>query len=154
MEFVSVGVSAFISFSIAWLGWHKLEKRADRSSHRSETFSLLAPTIRLIDEFRSIAEDALLKQSSELLEDKCSILLRKQLLDAKFHSKYNMFKTKLSQLESRRIGIPSNLLIELRIAFTDGSIDSLSKYSKALLATDRIETELYNAFERTYPKIK
>ncbi|EKO3482277.1 hypothetical protein M0358_002379 [Vibrio fluvialis] len=155
MALTSVTVSAIVSFSIAWLGWNKLEKRAERSAQRSETFSLLNPTVGLIGEFRDIAEEALMKQSisnGSPSSDISHTLLKKQLLDTKFLTKYNLLRTKLTQLESRNIAIASNLLIDLRISFTDGSIDSMPKYSKAIMATDRIETELYQAFERAYPK--
>ena len=181
---IDISISAAVSFSIAWLGWAKLEKRAEKMATRSESFSLLTPTISLLNEFRLMAENSLHASSSSSADssfeeinqndifyskfrsprirahfpahkkDKKNpeSLIKKQSFDMKFHSKYQLLTSKLKQLDARGIKTPNNLLINLRIAFTDNTIDSLPKYHKALMATDQIESELYIGFERAYKK--
>ncbi|AIW12892.1 hypothetical protein VITU102760_20045 [Vibrio tubiashii] len=154
MAVSSIIIGAGVSFSIAWLGWNKLEKRAEKTSLRSESFSLLGPTITLISEFREMAENSLYERSSSSYDPISSKdkLIKRQGFDIKFHAKYQLLKTKLAQLQTRGISIPEDKLVELRMAFTTSEIDNIKSYSIALNASDRIEVELYSAFERTYPK--
>ncbi|MDE1333591.1 hypothetical protein [Vibrio aestuarianus] len=150
----SLIVGACVSFGIAWLGWNKLEKRAEKTSLRSESFSLLGPTITLVSEFRDMAENSLYERSStaNISISASDKLIKRQGFDIKFHTKYQLLRVKLEQLKSRGIAIPEDKLVDLRIAYTSSEINNIKSYSVALGASDRIEIELYAAFERAYPK--
>ena len=158
MDFSNVIFSTIVSFGIAWMGWSKLEKRTERTSNRSESFSLLTPTIALIGEIKKLAEEQLaipqiLDMPDDDFEAKAqSNLKKRQAADIKFHTKYQLLRTKLKLLEQRNIRIPNNLLVELRKAYTSGPIDDVKKLHKAFTTADRIDMELYTAFERVYPK--
>ncbi|EOA6544917.1 TPA: hypothetical protein ACGU7E_003795 [Vibrio vulnificus] len=148
MSIGSIIVSSLISFSIAWIGWSKLERRTERTANRSESFSLLTPTISLIGDIKKLAEEQL-----ELSSDKTHKSLKKrQAADIKFLTKYQLLRTKLNILKQRNILIAEHLLVDLRIAYTNGPIDDIKKLHTAFNSADRIDIELYAAFERAYPK--
>lgn len=158
MALTNILLGSAISFGIAWMGWSKLERRAEQSASRSESFSLLTPAISLINNIKGLAEEQLeIPLLSELpdenlQEESAKHLKKRQAADIKFHTMYQLLRTKLSLLEERKICIPANLLAELRMAYTNGHIDNVRKFQIALSSADKIDTELYVAFERAYPK--
>ncbi len=137
--------SATTSLIISGIGWCLLERRANKSAKRSETFSLIAPSISLLSDIQELAESYFNAQA-----DGCSNLHTNQVLEIKFHTKFDLLRTKFAQLEYRDIRVKRSQLIELRQAYTLHPIDSAVRYQNALECCLAIETELYDAFERRH----
>lgn len=158
MALGNILLGSAVSFGIAWMGWSKLERRAEKSASRSESFSLLAPAISLINNIKDLAEEQLAipnlleMEDDDFMNKSAEYLKRRQAADIKFHTMYKLLRTKLTLLEARDIRLPTNLLAELRMAYTNGHIDNVKKFQLALSSADRIDIELYTAFERAYPK--
>ncbi|UPR52532.1 hypothetical protein ITG09_02460 [Vibrio cyclitrophicus] len=139
----NVLISAAISFTISGIGWYLLDKRANRSSKRSETFSLITPTISLLNDLSEMAENSFNERKGWDQE-------KQQLFEVKFHAKFSLLRTKLEQLQSRKVPISNARLIDLRKAYTLGAINSITSFNNALNASQAIEVDLYSAFEREH----
>lgn len=149
-------VSALVSLTISGIGWYLVAKRANKSSRRSETFSLLNPVISLLSEFQSMAEEAFNTPSPLAMKDEdfelngMKVVNKQQIFEIKFHTKYDLLRCKLGQLEQRKVEIPGDKLIELRKAYTLEKISSPLHYQQALRACHDIEKELHVSFDREY----
>jgi len=157
MGIMTTIVSAILSFVIAAYGWGLLNKRANKSARRSETFSLISVVTSILDEFDSMAEnqfkeyinDVDLVGPLQLSKQKCNVQ-KQQMYEAKFLTRFTVFRARLHHLEGRNVVIPAKILIELKKAMTLSAINSSISYQKALTATQKIHQELYLAFEREY----
>lgn len=151
-EFWKIILGAGISLTISGIGWYLLGVRAHKTSKRSETFSLLTPTISLLSEFQTMAEDAVKVNTTTNLKQTPNIHPQ-QVFETKFHSKFNLLRTKLDQLNTRNINIANKQLIDLKKAYTLNPIDNIFRYKSAIEQCHIIEVELYRAFEREYNSI-
>ena len=150
-------ISALVSFLIAGYGWNLLNKRADKTAKRSETFSLISIIISLLNDFEIMAEEQFKGQYNEMslvgpihLSKLKRNSREQQINEAKFLARYNLFTARLVHLESRNIKIPESHLIELKKAMTLDAVNSPIAYQKVLRATQKIHQELYIAFDREY----
>ena len=157
MSIVTTIVSAVLSFCIAAYGWGFLNKRANKSAKRSETFSLISIVTSILDDFDSMAEtqfkeyiiDAALVGPIRLSKQRYNAQ-KQQMHEAKFLTRYGIFRARLLHLEGRNVVIPAANLLELKKAMTLTAINSSINYQKALIATQKIHQELYLAFEREH----
>ncbi|MFA0412341.1 hypothetical protein AB4520_00870 [Vibrio renipiscarius] len=149
---MSIFVSASVSFLIACIGWFLLEKRANRTSRRSESFSLITPIISILNEIEEMAEDQLFANldAKKDLTQQQDLLSKRLVFSTKSLSKFDLLRSRLTLLSSRNIAIPNSKLIELKQSLTLASIDDISKYQAVLTSSQSIQLELHNAFERTY----
>jgi hypothetical protein len=157
MSIVTTIVSAALSFCIAAYGWGFLNKRADKSAKRSETFTLISIVTSILDDFDLMAEtqfkeyinDAALVGPLQSSKYKCNAQ-KQQMYEAKFLTRFGIFRARLLHLEGRNVVIPTANLIELKKAMTLTAINSSISYQKTLTATQKIHQELYLAFEREH----
>lgn len=149
---MNIFISAAISFSIACIGWFLLEKRANRTSKRSETFSLITPVITILNDLEDMTEKQLHAHFNASInkEAKKKLLGERLVFSTKSLSKFDLLRSRLTLLNDRRISIPMSKLIELKQSLTLSNIDDISKYQIVLHSSRSIQLELQNAFEREY----
>lgn len=149
---MTIFISAVISFFIACLGWYLLEKRVNRTSKRSETFSLITPLISILNDFEDMAEEQLHAHLDATISDKAKkkLLGERLVFSIKSLSKFNLLRSRLILLNDRNITISDCKLIELKQSLTMNNIDDASKYQVVINSCQSIQLELYNAFERKY----
>lgn len=139
-------------FLIACIGWFLLEKRANRTSKRSESFSLIAPIISILNDIEEMAEEQLFTNLDAKKSPKSQqeLLHKRLVFSTKSLSKFDLLRSRLNLLSDRKIKIPNSKLIELKQSLTLASIDDVSKYQAVLGSSQSIQLELHNAFEREY----
>lgn len=146
---LSIFVSAVVSFLIALIGWHLLDRRANRTARRSEIFSSITPLISILNEIDKMAEEHLFDfLDGNMVES--NAINKKQIFTTKSLSKIDLFRTRLDSFSDKGVGISSQDLIALKRALTESDIDGVAKYKSILDSTGRIHRELYAAFDRKF----
>ncbi|HDY7680400.1 TPA: hypothetical protein RQJ94_003406 [Vibrio vulnificus] len=142
-------VSAVVSFSIACVGWFILQWRTNRTSKRSETFSMLTSAFSVLEQLEKLSEEHLKNiNKNHDIEDN---LLIRQVFSAQILAKANFFRSKVEYLEKRGITLTDSKHIELRDSLTMSDFSTISEYQRLLNLTSDIRNDLYKSFHLAYP---
>lgn len=140
--------SGIISFLIAAYGWYLLNKRANRTAVRSETFTLISSVRDILNDIEELAENQLeiYLGRDEIKKGSAHV----QILEAKFLAKFRLLQSRLTYLESKLVKVPDSFKISLKQAMTLEKIDSPAKFSKVLAKSQELQQEIHHAFDNSY----
>jgi DNA primase large subunit len=141
-------ISALVAFAIACLGWFILQWRTNKTSKRSETFSMLSSAFTVLEQLEELAEEHLknIKKATDIEDN----LLLRQIFSAQILAKANFFRAKIEYLEKRGIYLEASKHIELRDKLTMSDFSTITEYQQLLNLTSNIRNELYKSFHLTY----
>lgn len=140
--------SGIISFSIAAYGWYLLNKRANKTALRSETFTLISSVRDILTDIEELAENQLENYTG--VDPSKKSLVYSQILESKFLAKFQLLQSRLEYLESKLVKVPDSFKISLRQAMTLEKIDSPMKFSRVLSKSQELQQEIHHAFDCSY----
>lgn len=138
-----------IPFLIACIGWFILHWRTNRTSKRSETFSMLSSAFGVLEQLEKLSEEHLKDINKKL--DAEEFLLIRQVFSAQILAKAKFFRSKVEYLEKRGITLTEAKHIELRDSLTMSDFSTIQEYQRLLNLTSDIRYELYKSFHVVYP---